>query len=153
MRFYIEEQSHSKSERPVALPNLPKMWIMLPLVHHGEQKVQNPKIITQTKPHAGYTQPDTQPSWQITSPEPSMPRLKSFNSRLATPTPLPTVRTSAREGNWGPDKEQMWGFALTQAEGSFKMFFPSSAPPLSMPDLAKLQRSLFEIKSTRPVHS
>lgn len=47
----------------------------------------NPKIITHTKPHAGHTQPDTQPTWQNIPGALKAPAQIIQLSGLTTPTP------------------------------------------------------------------
>ena len=126
-----QEWSRGKRKDLYSFQSLPNsvMVKQLPFGPPWGTEGANPRIIAQTKPHAGYTQPDTQPTRQIMPQEPSTPQLRSLHSQ-AWPHPpfLPTVRISAREGNWGWDKEQMWGFALVRSRRQLQDVFPSSAP-------------------------
>lgn len=86
-------------------------------------------------------------------PEPYTPKLKGIElSKLVTPTLPPAPRTSAREGNWDRNKDRCQALLWLRAEGSFRTF-SLLFTFCQRPTLAKLQRSLLNIKSAHHMYN
>lgn len=124
----------------------------------GEERVQTLELLHRANPMM--CKPDLTPKAKgdqqgrscLLSPD--VPSSRAFTSQIwPHPPSYLLLQQSAREGNWDRDKEQMWelcsGSGRKAALRCFSLFFTYC----QCLTLAKLQRSLFDIKSTHHMHN